>query len=338
MTLELPVLRLGLAGFSAEQQSAIGRMLTLSAGEANTWEIAEVDAADALWVNGARTQVVATDRIRVAPGVPNGRSLQFDMADLDRPVAFAQPLPSDFQPLCSFDAAVHASMVQALRQFETWLSPVIAQFSLASHVAEHQSALGSGKFELNLNSELLAVVDMHGDAAVRSTARPDDFDAGAMWERSAATDVPENFVRASLSHLMWQYASRTQRDMLPRHYRKGLLYFRRPPRLPQNSVKDSHLLLMRELMLQPATFVDLQQRCGMDDERMARELAALYLVGSITSNAKRAAPSVQRHPEADSSLPNSHLNLDSIVPSELPPERRPAQSDLTAPAALRPDH
>jgi len=74
MTLELPVLTLGLAGFSADQQLAISRMLVLSAGEANSWEIAEVDVADAIWVNGARMQIVGTDRIRVSPGVPSARS------------------------------------------------------------------------------------------------------------------------------------------------------------------------------------------------------------------------------------------------------------------------
>ena len=338
MTLELPVLTLGLAGFSADQQLAISRMLVLSAGEANSWEIAEVDVADAIWVNGARMQIVGTDRIRVSPGVPSARSLQFDLSDIDRPIAFAQPLPPDFQALCSFDPDLHVSMVQTLRQFETWLAPLIAQFSLASHIAEHQTALSSGRFELKLNSQLLAVVDMHGDAAVRSTARPDDFDAGAMWDRSATSEVPEHFVRASLSELMWQYAIRTQRDLLPRHYRTGLLYFRRAPRVTANLLKDSHLLLMRELMLQPASFADLQQRCGMDDERMARELAALYIVGTITSNAKRAARSVPRQQDPDSSLPNSHLNLDSIVPSELPAHRRPVSTDLTAPAPLRPDH
>lgn len=332
MTLELPVFRLGLAGFGAEHQAEIARMLALSAGEANSWEVADIDAADALWINGARAQVIGPDRIRVAPGMPTGRSLQFDLADMDRPVAFAEALPPDLRALCTFDADVHASMVKALRQIETWLAPAIAQYSLASHIAEHQSALGAGKFELRLNGELLAVVDMHGEAAVRSTAQPDDFDAGAIWQRAKHTAVPDNFVCTSLSQLMWQYAMRTQRDLLPRHYRTGLIYFRRAPRLPQTCIKDSHLLAMRELMLQPATFAELQQRCGMDEERMSRELAALYFVGTVTSNRKRAAPVV------DSGGPPSNLNLDSLVPAEMPPPRRPARADLTAPAPLRPDH
>lgn len=337
MTIELPVLRLGLAGFTVEQQQAVQQMLTTASGAETSWEITDVDVADALWLNGARTQVVGPQRIRVAPGVPSGHSLLFQMADIDRPVAFAHPLPADLQVLCSFDLESRESVAAVLQQFEAWLAPLVAQFSLAGHIAEHQSALGCGQFELRLNSELLAVVDMHGEAAVRATAKPDDFEGGAMWQQGQSAVVPEHFVRATLSRLMWQYAVRTQRDLLPRHYRTGLIYFRRAPRLPQQYLTDSHLLLMRELMLQPATFKELQQRCGMDDERMARELAALYFVGTITSNRKRAAPVVARSPDGESSAP-SHLNLDSLSPAEMQEQRRPVQVDLTAPAPLRPDH
>jgi hypothetical protein len=339
MTLELPVLRLGLAGFTADEQLAVERMLATSAGEELSWAITEVDAADALWFNGARTQVVGAGRVRVSPGVPSAHALQVQMSEIDRPVAIAQPLPQDLTALCTFDLASRDSMAAALAQLETWLAPLVAQFSLAAHIAEHQAALGRGVFELRLNSDLLAVVDMHGEAAVRSTAEAEEFESGALWQRSQGTAVPEDFVRTSLSQLMWQYAVRTQRDLLPRHYRTGMIYYRRPPRLPQQYLKDAHLLIMRELMLAPANFQELAQRCAIGEDLLARELAALYFVGTITSNPKRAAPAFTRHSEseAEAGAP-SHLNLDSIAPSELPGQRRPVNSDLTAPAPLRPDH
>jgi hypothetical protein len=337
MTLELPVLRLGLAGFTADEQLAVEQMLATAAGEELSWAIAEVDAADALWFNGARTQVVGPGRVRVAPGVPSGHSLQVQMSETDRPIAIAQPLPPGLTALCTFDLSSRDSMAAALAQLEKWLAPLVAQFSLAAHIAEHQAALGRGVFELRLNSDLLAVVDMHGDAAVRSTLEPDLLESGAMWQRSQDTPVPEDFVRTSLSQLMWQYAVRTQRDLLPRHYRTGMIYFRRPPRLPQQYLTDAHLLMMRELMLAPANFKELAERCAIDEELLARELAALYFVGTITSNPKRAAPAVARQSESEAEPP-SHLNLDSLVPSELPGQRRAVNADLTAPAPLRPDH
>ena len=340
MTIELPVLRLGLAGFTADEQLAVRRVLRLAGGEATHWEAGDIDGADAWWVSGARLQLVGTDRIRIAPAIPSERAVQFHMPDIDRPLAFARPLPAGFQALCSFDANDRASMGAVLQQFEGWLAPLVAQFCLASHIVEHQSALGSGQFELRLNSELLAVVDMHGAAAVRATARPEDFD-GALWRRSQGCIVPEAFVRTSLSELMWQFAVRTQRDVLPRHYRTGLLYFRRAPRVPQRLLKDAHLLLMRELMLEPATFEGLQQRCGFEEQRLARELSALYLVGSITSNPKRAARAGARRADGDpaSSLSsNLPSGLDSALPASLPRKPRMPRHDLTAPAPLRFDH
>lgn len=332
ITIELPVLRLGLAGFTAQDEEALDRMLSRTAGEASTWQITGLEAADALWVNGARSQVVGPDRIRVAPGVPSGHSLQLDLTDVGRPMAFATPLPRDLQVRCSFDPASGPSILSALQQLEAWLAPLVAQYSLASHIVEHQSALGPGQYELRLNAHLLAIVDMQGEAAVRSAARPQHFDSGAMWRRCHGMRVPDEFTRTSLSQLMWQYATRTQRDLLPQHYRTALLYFRRAPRLPASTLQDSHLLLMRELKLQPATLADLQRRCAMDPELMARDLAALYFVGSITSNPKRAAP--LRPADSEGLVPQSHLNFDS-PPPELPPKKA---GDLTAPAPLRPDY
>jgi hypothetical protein len=223
-------------------------------------------------------------------------------------------------------------MKVALRQFETWLAPQSAQFCLAASIVEHQSALGAGKFELCQQSQVVAVVDMQGEAAVRATLAPADFE-GTWWRRSDYFRVPDNFARTSLAQLMWQYTTRTQRDILPTHYRKGLLYFRRAPQLSQRLLRDSHLQILRELMLAPATFEELQQRCGFPEARLARELASLYFVGSITSNRRRAAPAAPKAAAADSRLPHSHLDS---VPPEFPPARRPPASDLTVPAPLRP--
>jgi hypothetical protein len=333
MTIELPLFRLGLAGFTAEQQQAIARLLDDGASEATLWELGELGSADAWWLNGARTQALGSDRVRVASGQPGGRSLQLQLPDIDRPLGFAKPLPLGMRPLCSFDLASNGSMKATLRQFETWLAPMAAQFCLAASIVEHQSALGAGTYELCLQSQVLAVVDMQGEAAVRATLGPADFE-GTWWRRSDSFRIPDNFARTSLAQLMWQYTLRTQRDILPRHYRTGLLYFRRAPQLPQRLLRDSHLLILRELMLAAATFEELQQRCGFSEARLARELSSLYFVGSITSNRKRAARTAPKAGGGDSRMPHSHFDS---APSELPPAHRPTPSDLTVPAQLHPD-
>ena len=333
MTIEIPIFKLGLAGFTLEQQGAVAQVLLSGTGELTAWELGELEDADAWWVYGPRTQSLGDQRLRVVPGVPTGRALQLYLPDIDRPLAFATPLPRSFHALCSFDLEDPATMVAAIAQFDTWLAPVVAQFLLAAHVVEHETALGSGRYELGNGAGLLAVVDMRGEVAVKATARPADFEDAA-WIRSTRVAVPEDFASTTLGQLMWQYAVRTQHDVLPPHYRTGLLYFRRAPRVAQRLTKDTHLLLMRELMLAPATFAQLQERCELGEDVLARSLAALYFAGSITSNPKRAAKAAQVESSMRSMLP-SGLGAAGLAP-DAPPGVPPA--DLTAPAPIGPDH
>jgi hypothetical protein len=205
------------------------------------------------------------------------------------------------------------------------------QFCLGSLIAEHQAALGSGVFDVCASGRLLAVVDMHGDVGVLPGAIPADFE-DAVWTRRGSPGMPGNLKSVSMSQLMWQYSTRTQSDLLPRHYRTDLLYFRRAPRLPQRMLEDSHLLLIRELARGPVAFDALQRRTGIAAMQLARHLAALYFVGSITSNPKRAGPGHAPRAGEYDSLPNSGVpgRLDAV-----PPLPRPAV-DLTAPAWLGP--
>src|SRR4051812_21821493 len=189
MTNELPTFRLGLAGFASGEQQAIERILKAGAADGAAWEVGDADNADAWWLNGARTQALEEGRIRVAAAVPTAHALQMHLPDIDRPIAFAQPLPPSFKARCTFDLDAPATMKAVLQQFDAWFAPAVAQFCLASHIVEHQSALGAGKFELRVDSELLAVVDMHGDTVVRGTAAPSDFEQ-AVWRRATAVAAP----------------------------------------------------------------------------------------------------------------------------------------------------
>jgi len=340
MSPELPTLKLGLAGFTTEQQRRLEALLAAVSSSGMHWVVGDFGEADAWCVNGARTQVLADGTLRVASGVPAGRSIQLDMQAIDRPVAFGLPLgPRNFEPTCTFDASDAASVRHLLVRLESWLRPLVAQFCLASQILEHETALGAGTYQVTgTDGTLLAVVNLRDEAAVLPTVGPLDFEH-AMWSRqpASASAAPEGFVRASLSLLMWQYAVRTRRDVLPKQYRADTLYFRRPPRLPQRLLRDSHLLLLRELAFAPARFNELAQRCGGAVGPMAQDLGALYLVGAITSNPKRASlAGLRRHEAADSLHSLSH----SVVPSGLdtdPPTafaRRPPAHDLTAPAPL----
>jgi hypothetical protein len=338
MTIELPVLRLGLAGFSPAEQGQIAAALPAAASGTALWEIASLPDADAWWVSGARAKLLPGDTVQVTPGAPTERTLRLHLPDIDRPVAFSLPLACGrLAPAYSFDAASRPSMGAVLEKFEAWLSPLTAQFCLASLIVEHQAALGNGVFDVGADGRLLAVVNMHGDAAVLPGAGPADFEDAA-WSRRDNPVTPRHMVSASMSQLMWQYTTRSKLDLLPRHYRTEMLYFRRAPRLPQRMLGDSHLLLIRELAGGPAGFDTLHRRTGIDARQLARDLAALYFVGSITSNPKRAATGqVPRTPGDCDSMPHSSLpsGLDTVLPRGRTPAR-PIAADLTAPAWLGP--
>lgn len=343
MSIELPVLRLGLAGFSVEQKAALHAMLQRSAPGRHAWQIGNFTDADAWWIHGARTQLAGAATIRITPAIPTERSLQINVEDADRPMAFTLPLAfTPFEPHYSFDPASLSSIDKVLEKFEGWLQPVAAQFSLAARILEHETVLGSGVYHVMLNQRLLAVVDMHGEVGVIPSAGPADFE-DAMWVRQAVpSQIPEAFVRTSLSELMWQYAIRTTRDVLPKRYRTRTLYFRRVPRLAQRLLSDSHLLVIRELAAGSANFMELQQRTGMGADALARVLAALYLVGTITSDAKRASVTAAavRHNDPEPSLGIQHSivpsGMDSESQSQVHPGRRYGLADFTVAMPIGP--
>lgn len=343
MTMELPVLRLGVAGFNEAQQKAAADLAEKARSARAGWELSAFPDADGWWLEGSRTVIPSGDILRVQPGVPSGRSVQLALADVDRPVAFTLPLATPgFQPAVTFDLGKPEQAVNVLEQFAGWLQIMLSQFCLASSLTEHQPTLGAGSWEVIRGGDLLAVVDLKLGAAVCPGTTAADFGSATWCIRDhGAVVIPHSYPRISVSQLMWQYAQRTQRDLLPPHYREQPLYFRRPPRLPQRQLKDADLLLLRELVANPGlNFEQLQQATGLADVSLARHLSALYVVGSITANPKRALGATSARRTTDDSAPAGS----SVFVSELDPTaftealRRPARQDMTAPAPLLPDH
>ncbi|WP_374669264.1 hypothetical protein [Ramlibacter sp.] len=339
MTTPIPPLRLGLAGFDEARGRVIRQRLQVPRPGGLRWEVAPFHEADAWWLCGARVSLTGDAMVRVPPGLPSERAIQLTLAEVDRPVAFSLPLaPRGFTPACVFDLGDGASVAAALHRFEAWMQPLVAQFCLAASLVREQPALGAGPWEVLHGGRLVAVVDQQNGTAVAPDATPADF-AEAIWcvRDWGTVRVPAPFVRASLSQLMWQFALRTESDLLPPHYRERPLYFRRPPKLPQRLLADAHLLLLRELAARPGLrFDQLAASAPFSPTVLARHLAALYYVGAITANPRRAAPGLGRRFDSADSRP-----LTSVLPSELesapasePPPARPL-ADFTAPAPLR---
>src|SRR4051812_43861911 len=115
MPIELPVLRLGMAGFSGPQEARAQEALAAATSGSVIWQAARFTDADVWWINGARTQMLADTTLRIASGVPTGRSISLNLQEVDRPVAFSTPLaPRNFQPAVQFDLGSAASMAKVL--------------------------------------------------------------------------------------------------------------------------------------------------------------------------------------------------------------------------------
>jgi hypothetical protein len=327
--MELPVLRLGCAGFAPEQEAAI--RAAAAASRITHWTFGAMPGADAWFINGAVARHLEGGRVAVACGEPGEGPIQLQLSDNARPVAFALPVPARLDANCTFDADQPASILDAIGIFEFVLAPQAAHFLLASHIIEQQDVLGAGAFEVRGKGHLIAVVDMRGSAYVLPSVRPGNFDV-AVWKRveRERLKAPPNFAHVSLSELMWRYVSRSVRDLLPERFRTQPVFFRRAPRVDPVLVEEEHLLVMRELAMRPCQFEELRGRLGLDDGTLARALATLYYVGSITSTKARATPTAQDDlggpcPRSEfGMLPSRHLEAAEL-------------QQLTAPAVFTSD-
>lgn len=315
-TVEVPVLRLGLAGFAPDEEALLCVQLARRASERQmVWQLAPLGESDAWCVNGPRLRRLPDGSWRIVPVRVSDQPIHINPEHLDRPVAFSTPAgPPDFQAAHLFDLDSPASIQTLLDHLEGWLRPMMVQFHLAAHIVHGRVDLNAGVYHVTVQGKLYAVVSRRGGVGVWPLADPAQL-AQASWNRrpDAADAMPGTFVHASVAETMWQYATRTSRECLPRHYRRKRLYLRRPPQLPPRLLSDRCLLVVRELERAPATFNELLARTGAAAGDLARQLAGLHMVGAVTANEDRVAlPYAVSEPGWNSSLMASHRDSDGI--------------------------
>lgn len=292
-----PILWLGLMGFSPAQREQVQQLLAHMPPGWPCWRLAPHGAADAWWVQGSGLRWAAEGHIDIPSADPSdagGAAVSLNLAQVDRPIAFALPLNEPgFEARYTFDAADEASVRHVLQQFEAWLRPLRAQFALAGEVVRREQDLRSGVHHLQHKGHLLAVVDLNRwHVGLSPKTRPVDL-MEATWEHrpALAHDLPSHFLRIRLSHLLWAYAMRSQGDVLPARLRSDPIYFRCAPMVPQAWLGDHHHRIVQALADKPSTFNDLQQQLGLRGRSLGRDLSCLYYAGSITSVRANAAPS-----------------------------------------------
>jgi hypothetical protein len=287
--METPAFRLGLVGFDKHEEEL------LRPGVAQyrqvQWRCGPAHGADAWLINGARVARVQESRVRVIASEEalGATALMLDVHS--RPTAVSGPTPQALQQLVghSFEVRRPETLKRCLLDLDRGLAPLRRMYRIAALLIECNATVGKAVYELRAGPQLLAVADMKGSVFSSPDASEQQL-RQASWRHRARkmVDVPADFEQHALSELLWAYTTRTRRNLLPDRYTDSRIYLRRPPRLRADLVEDIHLWIIRELASGAASFVELLGRLDTDEATLTRALAALYYVGSVTSNAERA--------------------------------------------------
>ena len=313
-----PPLRMGLVGFADERHlcNLLGTRTRLR------WVSSPAAEADALWVNGEHAQPLRNHMVRVLSAKAGAPATILNLKEISRPVAFTYPLGNGyFSPPNVFDPQSAESVADILRTFEAQLQRLCVELALGREIAARRYELRSPAFHLSLRGKLVGVVNISGELGLSPHLMALDM-TEVRWSGrpAAACVIPPEFRLTSMAHVMWQYVGRSDENLLPSRYGKGLIYYRRMPQVSARMIRDSHLVLISELSAMPQSLEQLQASTGMGQKQVSETLAALYFAGSITTDPRRAAQGKPWTRPADG--PASDLN--SSVPAEDPILVRPS--------------
>lgn len=202
---EQPILWLGLSGFDGDVHSALERAASRCPGAAR-WRLAPFADADAWLLNGSRLQVLESGELRVRPGQIGEPAVRLDPADVQRPLAFAAPLPDGLEPALSFQPHSEASVHRVLLQLEHCLRLRRSQIALGLEMLRRRATLEQAVYHVSRGGSLLAVIDLtsgHGGLN-RSSHRP-NASAPNGKRPAAAADVPSTFEQVTAHQLLWAY-------------------------------------------------------------------------------------------------------------------------------------
>ncbi|MGS5085364.1 hypothetical protein ACVC7V_02505 [Hydrogenophaga sp. A37] len=316
--MEQPVLGLGLLGFSDPAGARLQAWAALAPAGWPEWRTCDPHVADAWMIAGDAVEVLGRDEVVIRHPHGTDERLTLNRAEVDRPLAFAAPLPEGFASAEFFDAESETSVRQRLQRFEAWLRPLRSQFALGEQLVDRLATYrAGGVVHVSLAGKLLAVIDIQRwQAGLLIPARPVDLSM-AEWVHGASLskEIPSSFIRLPLHRLMWTYAVRTRRDVLPARYREQRLYLRRVPRLPARWFDEFHLILMRELMVRPAHFSQLLERTGWPEPALAHRVGALYHAGGLTTDSESARRAETETRRAMVALQFDHVDRESEVQS-----------------------
>lgn len=330
--MEQPLLGLGLLGFEDAVSRRLSDWVSQTPEGWPCWRVCDPHQADAWMIAGESVEALGRDEVVIRHPYGSGERLTLHRAEVDRPLAFASPLPEGIVSAEHFESDSESSVRQRLQRFEAWLRPLRSQFALGSIMQDRTGNFASGDIvHVSLEGRLLAVIDRpNWQAGLLIPARPVDI-AMAEWIHSPklSRHLPPAFIRLSLYQVMWTYAVRSRRDLLPARYREQRIYLRRVPPLRPGWFDELHLTLMRELMIRPSTWPELVSRVDAPEEVILHHLGALYQGGALTTDAESA-----RRAEAQMRKTMVALHFDQAAGDAAAGVSRYEHSDLMAPSSL----
>ena len=339
---DIPVLRFGMIGFNAGQRQKIEKMVQALPVQTVVWRPGLMADADAWLVCGDKTRALplststgtGIDSVSVLAGLPSEQAITLDLQQIDRPLAFSLPLKNQAMvPRLTFDASSPDSVQTVLQQFERCLASLRSQCMLGKQLIEREPELRAATYHVLHGSKLLAVMDLISwKIGMLPDTDPQQYEH-ALWEKRPVEGhaIPNSFLMTDAAQLRWRYTQHTQRNVLPIRYSREVIYLRQSPHIPVSWLADSHLLVIHELSIQAATFVDLAERTGLSHELLNRDLACLYFAAALTT---RPGKALQAHhqPRSTSGNPSSMFN-----PSLQLHHRMMPGADTTVAAQLRPE-
>lgn len=327
----LPRLRMGLIGFADEEflSTVLRTRVTVR------WEKCAAVDADALWINGSNAQLLDNGMVRIVTSDFPSQSTTLDLAALQRPAWFSLPLADPaLRVPATFDPRDARSIDQALREAEKLLMPLALELAVAGKLIASAHRLAYPTYELRQGDSAIGLVNVPRWAALHPRVRPNDIqEAECVPREQKVAGFPFGFERIVFAEMMWLYAKRVRLELLPDKYRSLPILFRAVPRIPRRLLGDVDLLVLSELMAAPQTLDRLRELTRLKPEVLAQVLTALYLAGSITTDAEKAAAIqnlLRKRRQGRAAPPDSVPEYGSLPPPEggVPPRR------VTVPATL----
>jgi hypothetical protein len=322
---------MGLIGFADEEflSTVLRTRVTVP------WEKWAAVDADALWINGSSAQVLDNGMVRVVTTDFPPQSTTLDLSTLQRPAWFSLPLADPaLRVPATFDPRDARSIDQALREAEKLLMPLAVQLAVAGKLIGSVHRLSFPTYALRKEGEVIGLVNVAHWAALHPRVRPNDIEeAECVPHEQKVAGFPFGFERIAFAEMMWLYAKRVRLELLPDKYRSLPILFRAIPKIRRRLLGDVDLLVLSELMAAPQAFDKLREVTGLRPEILLQALTALYLTGSITTDAEKAA-SIQnllRKRNQGRPPPDSVPEFGSLPPPETPPA---ARTRTTVPATL----